>query len=216
MFYAPEWAPMNGSDKDFGSASPAVVTVPGATPSTIVVAPAKPGRVYFLDASNLGRSLGAFADMVVADTNAQSVYTTPSAYPSASGMHVAIATGGGSQCPGGTLGGAVMSISLKPAAAGQVPMPTKAWCAQIGGGETSQRSPISTNSAASADPIVWYLNGSSLNGFDGEDGSTVYDSSKDAVPSSCTGVHKFTSMIAVGGRIVAGGDGHLCSWSVHQ
>jgi hypothetical protein len=209
---------MNSADKDFGSCSPTVVTVPDAKPSTIIVAPAKPGRVYFLDAANLGGSLGQFADMVVADTNAQSMYTTPSAYLTATGVHVAFSTGQGSQCPNGGNGN-VMSLLLKPSAAGQAPMPSRAWCAPIGGGETAMRAPISTNSAGSADPIVWYMNGGNLNGFDGETGTTLYDSSKGAAPSACAGIHKFTSLVAVGGRIVAGGDsggkGHLCSWSVH-
>jgi hypothetical protein len=219
MFYPTEWAtPMNSKDLDFGSASPSVVTVPDAKPSTIVVAPAKPGRVYFLDAANLGGSLGQFADMVVANTDGQSVYTTPTAYTTSTGVHVAISTGAGSQCPGGDTNAAVMSILLKPSAAGMVPMPSKAWCGAIDTGSTN-RSPISTNSSGSADPIVWYLTGSRLMGFDGEDGTTLYDSSKGASPSSCAGVHKFTSLIAVNGRIVAGGDSagkaHLCSWSVH-
>jgi hypothetical protein len=196
------------------------VTVPDAKPSTIVVAPAKPGRVYFLDAANLGGSLGQFADMVVADTNGQSVYTTPTAYTTSSGTHVAISTGVGSQCPGDNgPASAVMSILLKPSAAGMVPMPSKAWCGAIDGGDSSKRAPISTNSAGNADPVVWYLSGSRLLGFDGEDGTTLYDSSKAQPASSCAGVHKFTSLIAVNGRIVAGGDSagkaHLCSWSVH-
>ncbi len=220
MFFPTEWAnPMNSSDKDFGSASPTVVSVPGATPSTIIVAPAKPGRVYFLDAGNLGGSLGQFADMVVADTGGQSVYTTPTAYTTATGVKVAISAGGGAQCPGGNKDNQVMAISLKPAAAGMAPMPAKAWCGAIGGGDVSKRSPISTNSSGANDPIVWFLNGGALNGFDGEDGTLLYDSSKGAAPLSCQGVHKFTSLIAVNGRIVAGGDvggqGHLCSWSVH-
>jgi hypothetical protein len=219
MFYPTEWAtPMNSKDLDFGSASPTVVTVPDAKPSTIIVAPAKPGRVYFLDAANLGGSLGQFADMAVANTDGQSVYTTPTAYTTSTGVHVAISTGSGSQCPGGDTNAAVMSLLLKPSAAGMPPMPSKAWCGAIDTGSTN-RSPISTNSSGSADPIVWYLTGSRLMGFDGEDGTTLYDSSKGASPSSCAGVHKFTSLIAVNGRIVAGGDSagkaHLCSWSVH-
>ena len=225
MFYpTAEWVdPMNTGDQDFGSASPAIVSVPGATPSSIIVAPAKPGRVYFLDAANLGGSLGQFADMTVADTQSSTVYTAPTAYQAASGVHIAIATGGGSQCPMGmTLDAAVMSILLKPSAAGQVPMPSKVWCTAIGGGDTSKRAPISTNSAGTADPIVWYLNGGNLNAFDGEDGTVLYDSSSTkggATASSCAGIHKFTSLMAVNGRIVVGGDSggsaHLCSWSVH-
>jgi hypothetical protein len=224
LFYpTAEWVdPMNNGDQDFGSASPAIVSVPDGKPSSIIVAPAKPGRVYFLDAANLGGSLGQFADMVVADTaaNSSSVYTSPAAYQAASGVHVAIATGSGSVCPKAmTLNAAVMSILLKPPAAGMAPMPSKVWCAAIGGGDTSKRAPIATNSAGSADPIVWYMNGGNLNAFDGEDGTVLYDSSKGAMPSSCAGIHKFTSLMAVNGRIVVGGDSggnaHLCSWSVH-
>ena len=226
LFYPTEWVdPMNNGDQDFGSASPAIVSVPDGKPSSIIVAPAKPGRVYFLDATNLGGSLGQFADMVVASTaaNSSSVYTSPAAYQAASGVHVAIATGGGSVCPNAmTLNAAVMSILLKPSAAGMVPMPSKVWCAAIGGGDTSKRAPIATNSAGSADPIVWYMNGGNLNAFDGEDGTVLYDSSSTkggATASSCAGIHKFTSLMAVNGRIVVGGDSggnaHLCSWSVH-
>ncbi|MEO8902355.1 MAG: hypothetical protein ABI627_12580 [Polyangiaceae bacterium] len=220
LFYPSEWAsPMNSNDQDFGSASPAVVSVPGAKPSTIVVAPAKPGRVYFLDAANLGGSLGQFADMAIADTTSSSVYTSPAAYQAPSGVYVALATGAGSQCPNDTNNGSVMSILLKPMTPGTAPVPSKAWCARIGGGDTPKRAPIATNSAGSADPVVWYLNGAALNAYDGEDGTVLYDSSKGATPSSCAGVHKFTSLMAVNGRIVAGGDsggkGHLCSWSVH-
>jgi hypothetical protein len=219
MFYPTEWAnPMNSSDKDFGSASPSVVTVPGAKPSTIIVAPAKPGRVYFLDAANLGGSLGQFADMVVADTDQQSIYTTPSAYTTSSGVHIAISAGSGGRCPNGNTSNVVMSLLLKPSAADQSPMPSKAWCAPVGAGDVPKRSPISTNSAGASDPIVWFLNGSNLNGFDGETGAVVYDSSKVA-NSGCAGAHKFTTLIAANGRIVAGGDSggkaHLCSWSVH-
>src|SRR5450631_3103681 len=95
LFYPTEWIdPMNSGDQDFGSASPAIVSVPDGTPSTIIVAPAKPGRVYFLDAANLGGSLGQFADMAVADIKNSSVYTSPAAYQAPSGVHVAIATGG--------------------------------------------------------------------------------------------------------------------------
>ena len=227
LFYPTEWIdPMNNGDQDFGSASPAIVSVPGGTPASIIVAPAKPGRVYFLDATNLGGSLGQFADMTVADTgNSSSVYTSPAAYQAASGVHVAIATGSGSLCPNAmTLNAAVMSILLKPPAAGMAPMPSKVWCAAIGGGDTSKRAPIATNSAGTADPIVWYMDGGNLNAFDGEDGTVLYDSSgtktkSGAAASSCAGIHKFTSLMAVNGRIVVGGDSggsaHLCSWSVH-
>jgi hypothetical protein len=47
-----------------------------------------------------------------------------------------------------------------------------------------------------------------LKGVSGADGKSVFSSS-----DNCSGVREWTSHIAVKGRIVAGGDGHLCSWS---
>lgn len=216
LFFPTEWAtPMNSGDLDFGSSSPVIMTVPNSTPSKIMVAPAKNGRVYFLDSANLGASLGQFADMAVADTMGQSVYTAPTAYTTATGVYSAITTGSGSQCPSpvGMNNGSVMSILLQP---GSPPMPKMAWCAKIGtDGATVHRSPISTNSAGSADPIVWQLDGSKLKGFDGDTGAVVFDGGT----GTCGGVHGFTTLILANGHILAAGDSggqaHLCSWSVH-
>jgi hypothetical protein len=216
MFFPTEWiTPMNSNDQDFGSSSPAVVTVPNSTPSTIIVAPSKPGRVYFLDAANLGASLGQFADMAVADTSASasSIYTAPTAYQATSGVHVALTTGKGSQCPVAS-NSSVMSILMQPGTTpDKAPMPKISWCAPVG---DPHRSPVSTNSAGSTDPIVWIMNGSKLNGFDGETGAVVFDGGT----GTCAGVHTFTQVIVANGHIVTVGDAanqaHLCSWSVHN
>ena len=223
MFVPSEWAnPMNTSDRDFGASSPAVISVPNSTPSTVIVAPSKPGRVYFLDANNLGGSQGQFAELVVASTTGQSLYVGPSAYQSPSGVRIAISTGVGSVCPNGGGGdGNVMSILMQAGTTpDKAPTPKASWCAKIStNGDTVTRSPISTNSAGNADPIVWMMNGDKLNGFDGETGAVLYDSGAGATPSSCGGVAKFTAPVAVNGRIVtggsSGGQAHLCSWSVH-
>jgi len=219
VFYPTEWSPMNGGDLDFGSSSPAIITVPNSTPSSVIVAPAKPGRVYFLDATNLGATLGQFADMAVADTGGQSVYTSPTGYQSATGVYVALITGAGSQCPGQatTNDGSVMSILMQPGAtAAQAPMPKKAWCAAVATDGTTKRSPISTNSMGNADPLVWAINGSKLNAFNGDTGAVVFAGGT----GTCGGVHSFTSLIDADGHMVAGGDAagqaHLCSWSVHN
>src|SRR6266566_1566678 len=92
LFYPSIWQMMDATDKDFGSNSPQVIDVPGSTPSKLIVAPAKPGHLYFLNAANLGGMGGQLRDLVVADTNAESVYTAPTAYTSAKGVHVAIST----------------------------------------------------------------------------------------------------------------------------
>ena len=212
LFYPDIWqSGMNNGDKDFGSCSPSVITVPNSTPSKIIVAPAKPGRVYFLDAAKLGGATGQFADIVVAGTGSESVYTAPTSYQSASGTFVAISTQIDSACPGGQSSGNIMGLLMQP---GTPPMPQIKWCASMNSGddEVRRRSPISTNSsAAGADPVVWFMSGSNLVAFNGETGAAIPFTS-----GTCDGVHRFTSPIAANGRIIVGGNGHLCSWSVHQ
>ena len=52
-FYPTNWQAMDESDADFGSVNAVVVNVPGATPSSVVVAIAKDGRGYVLNAASL-------------------------------------------------------------------------------------------------------------------------------------------------------------------
>ena len=59
-----------------------------------------------------------------------------------------------------------------------------------------------------ADAIVWYVNAGSLVGVDGDTGESVFDGA-----GTCSGVQRWTSPIAVKGRIVVGGNGQLCSWA---
>jgi hypothetical protein len=210
IFYPDIWSSgMDHGDLDFGACSPAVVTIPGSTPSTIVVAPAKPGRLYFLDPANLGGMAGQLADIVVASTTQESVYTSPTAYQTSTGVDIAISTALGSACPGGMANSNVMGLSMK---AGSPPMPTIKWCAKISDDdEVRRRSPISTNSNTSgADPVVWFMNGSALNAFNGDTGAAITFNG-----GNCGGVHRHTAPIAANNRIIVGGDGHLCSWSVH-
>lgn len=212
LFYPDIWSSgMNNGDKDFGSCSPTVFSVPDSTPSKLLVAPAKPGRVYFLDAAKLGGAAGQLSDIVVAATDKESVYAAPSAYRSGSDAWLAISTQIGSACPGNvTSNGNVMGIHMK---SGSPPMPEIKWCASMNStdDEVRRRSPISTNSDdAGADPVVWFMGSSGLLAFKGDTGEAIAFTS-----GKCDGVHRFTSPISANGRIIVGGDGHLCSWSVH-
>ena len=132
-------------------------------------------------------------------------------YQSGGDVWLAISTQIGSLCPGGAVSnGNIMGIHMK---SGTPPVPEIKWCASMNSDddEVRRRSPISTNSNdAGADPIVWFVSGSNLVAFRGDTGAPIPFSS-----GACDGVHRFTSPIAVNGRIVVGGNGHLCSWSVH-
>jgi hypothetical protein len=101
--------------------------------------------------------------------------------------------------------------------------PSVAWCATYslvpkGSDEGAQwggpAAPglISTTTDGSSDALVWYMDGGNqLVALDGSTGTTVF---RDAA-ASCGAVRKWTSPIAVKGRIVAAADGKLCSWSPH-
>jgi hypothetical protein len=219
VFVPVEWQswdkPMG--DLDFGASTPSYVPLPpGSSPAALLVAPAKAGTLFVLDATNLsggkypaaGGSLGEF---VVADTTGESVYTAPTIYTSASGLHATINVGQGpANCPGGTKSSTEMVISmlLQP---GQTPIAREVWCAPNSGGGHTNYPPISTTTdGASADALVWFMSGSQLTAVDGDTGAKVMTTSG----AACDSVPSMSFPIAVKDRVVVSALGHLCSWSV--
>jgi hypothetical protein len=198
LFWPMEWRNMDMNDLDFGAVSPVVITVPGATPSTLVAATAKHGHFYLLNPSNLGGMAGSLVDLTIAG-GGMSIRAAQAAYVSSTGVHV-VMNASNTMCPAGTNGG-IISVLVGP---GNPPTAKVAWCA--GGGN---QSPIATSPDGKTDTIVWdYNNG--LKGYDGDTGASV-----SSPMGACPNVRQWTAPIAVKGRIVVGGDGKLCSWSPH-
>jgi hypothetical protein len=203
QYFPTTWRTMDGSDADFGASSPVYVEIPGAAPSTYVVAISKDGHLYLLNSKNLGGMGGHVVDFMVS-TGAMSIHTVPAAYTTAQGVHITFSTDSGALCPtGGPSGKVVMSVLIPP---GAPPMPQVEWCAALGGAVTA---PIATTTDGKNEAIVWFMNNGKLTGVDGDTGAVVFAGGSD----TCAGVHQWTSPIAVKGRIIAGGDGHLCAWS---
>jgi hypothetical protein len=207
MFFPDIWRTgMDQGDKDFGSCSPAVIMNTGGTPAKMIVAPAKPGKLYLLDGANLGGNAGQVQDITVAQTGAESVYTAPTVYKSPSGLRIAITTTVGAVCPGMAKDSQIVGLKLNTANPIQAAID---WCATTNGDDNiRRRSPVSTTTDGTANPIVWFMNGSTLQAFDGENGTMLYSG------GNCGGVERHTSPIVANGRVIVGGDGHLCSWSV--
>jgi hypothetical protein len=217
VYYPTSWQYMDGADKDFGADSPSYVPLPpGSTPSALIVAPAKPGAVYFLDANNLSSGKypaagGELTMITVASTTAESVYTAPTIYQSASGLHAAIGTAIAAVCPAAGPQGdkMILSMLIQP---GMTPIAKTVWCASAtatGGGNQNNEPPISTTTDTNgSNALVWYVNGGALTAVDGDTGATVL-----AGVGMCTGMEKMMWPIVVKGRIVVGADGHLCSWN---
>jgi hypothetical protein len=203
LFFPSTWRAMDNVDADLGSNSPLYIQVPGATPSTYVVAISKDGHMFLLNSTNLGGMGGQVVDFPVASSNDMNIHTVPAAYTTSTGVHVTFSTDGGAMCPaGGPTGRVIMSVLIPP---GSPPAPRVLWCAALSGSVTS---PIATTTDGRSDAIVWYMSNNRLVGVDGDTGAVVVQSA-----DTCTAIQRWTSPIAVKGRIIAGGDGHLCSWS---
>jgi len=210
IYFPSRWRTLDAADDDFGASSPVIVTGVGTPSVTYVVATTKDGHMYFLNASNLGGMDGHIADHVVAGVS-HSVRTAHTAYVTALGAYVALTVDDHAVCPpgGGGAGGPVLMSVLVPP--GGSTKPQTAWCAPvmgfIGTGGTHRTSaPITTTSDGQNDAVVWVVSGGMLLGVDGDTGKTIYTG------GACTNVRQWTSPIAVKGRIIVGGDGHLCAW----
>jgi hypothetical protein len=206
IFYPAAWQSLDNADEDLSSSSPVYLT----SPQPMVVAASKNGVLYFLDASNLGGMEGELASLTIATGGAMIVHTAMASYTTAMGTYVTLTTNSGAQCPSGmgSQGKVVMSV-LVPA--GSPPKPKVAWCVPTANASLGfPAAPAVTTTDGTNNAIVWFIDGTKLMGVDGDTGATIYTGT-----DTCSGVHKWTAPIAVKGRIVVAGDGHLCAWSVH-
>jgi hypothetical protein len=211
VFYPASWKTWDGQDNDFGSSSPQLLQFSGACQS-LIVAPSKPGHLFFLDPANLGGANGStpLRELVLA-TNAtpggeyKVFYAAPTAYISASGVHVALEARTDAACP--TPGGDQL-VSVKLDMTTTPATPKVAWCVPVQGGE-DRHSPISTSTDGASNAIVWFVYNSGLVAYDGDVGGPALFTS-----TPCGNVEKQTAPIAADGHVVVGADGKLCSYSV--
>jgi hypothetical protein len=220
IFVPTEWQGWDkpAGDLDYGASTPSFVPLPsGSNPASLLVAPAKAGRLYVLNGTNLSGGTyptpgGDLADLVVASTTAESVYTAPTIYSSASGLHATINVGvGPANCPAGTKTSneMIISVLLQP---GQTPIAKEVWCAPNAGGGHTNYPPISTTTdGVNSNAIVWFINGSQLEGVDGDTGAVLVTTTG----APCMNVPSMSFPIAVKNRIVVSALGHLCSWSLN-
>src|SRR5262249_15181402 len=79
VFIPRRWREMDRDDADFAGVNPVFVELPGSKPARIVVAIAKDGHLYILDAGSLGGLGGEKRDLRVA-SQSDSVRTVPTVY----------------------------------------------------------------------------------------------------------------------------------------
>jgi len=205
-FYPSSWKSMDSADADLGSSNSLLMHIPGSSmPDRVLVAIGKDSKIYLVDPSNLGGSDGHLATLQVANPSMPAlagVKTSPTAYTTASGTYLAFTVESAPDCPNNVTGRAVMGVKIS---GGSPPTADVAWCVP---GPNPPSAPISTTTDGKTNPIVWFANNGQLKGVDGDTGESVFDGGS----GSCSGVQRWTSPIAVKGRIVVGANGKLCSW----
>ena len=218
FFFPSDWKTKDQRDFDLGAVNPVLVNLPGSTGPALVLT-SKDGNSFIFDSADLGKGPLATFDVSMQGMN---VHSVPTAYVSGSTTFYAIPVDGAwTGCPSGTVNGSViMGFALAPS----LPLkPTVTWCAAFSQvpkgtdevsfhGGSAAPGIISTTTDGSANALVWYMDGGNqLVAVDGADGALVFRDAADA----CGSVRKWTSPIAVKGRIVVAADGKLCSWSAH-
>jgi len=206
------WASLDSSDTDLSGSGPLVIDAPSMTPSTLVMAQGKDGYLYLVDRTNLG---GIATSSQLANVGALQVQsgqiTNGGAWATVGGTTYVVVRpngqNGGVGCPSGTSGDLV-AVRLDPSAAQKM---TVAWCATSNG----NGSPSITTTDGTANPMVWAFGadpGSSarLYSWDLTTGAAVYKGG--GTDDTAKNVRRFTTPIAVHGRIFVAGDGQLYAW----
>jgi hypothetical protein len=199
----PNWPGLDQADTDLaGPAMP--LDLPGATPSALLVAFGKDGKVYLLARD----SLGGIADPLAHLQAASGVILNTSAmYRTANGTYVVFRAHGADSCPGLTGGSNLVAVKIAPS---NPPQLSLAWCAGTG----SAGSPIATTTDGTSNPIVWAVGAEGdqrLHGYDGDTGAVIFagGGAGDAMASTS----RFITPIVAKGRLFVAANGQLYAFT---
>jgi len=201
------WAPhdyltLDNGDTDIGGTGALLVDVPGATPSSLVVALGKSGVAYLVDRGNLGgvgtsTATDGVSNMQVAGgeiINAPGTITTPNGtYVVFHGYNGAA----GQSCKTGS--GDLVALQISATSPPKISVP---WCAA----SNTAGSPMITSIDGTNNALVWTV-GTHLDAWDLASGKQVYTGT-----DTLANVRKFTSPIAAHGRIYIGADNKVYSF----
>ena len=207
-----DWQSLDNGDVDLSGSGPLVIDAPSMTPKALVLAQGKDGYLYLNDRTNLGGIATSAKLATIGALKVQSgEITNAGAWATVGGTTYVVVRPNGTDaavgCPGGTSGD-LIAVKLDPAAAQKM---TPVWCANSNG----VGSPSITTSDGTADPMVWVFaadqgaNGK-LYSWDLVTGKAVFTGG--AATDTASNVHRFTTPIAVHGRIFVGGDNQLYAY----
>ena len=188
-FVPSNWTTLDDNDTDLGGTAPIVFSVPGATPTDLVIGLGKDGNAYLLDRGNLG---GIGSPLTLASVAAGSIINAAAAYKTLQATYV-VFKGGGRNCPAGESGG-LTAIKI---GAASPPTVGVAWC---GGPATAASPAASASDTRGADAMVWIVGtDNKLYALDGDTGKAVF--SGGGATDTMSSVQKFETPIIANGRV---------------
>jgi hypothetical protein len=199
-YWAPtNWLQLDNNDVDLGGSGPLLVDVPGATPSSLVVAMGKDGNAYLLDRSNLGGITDPVASSHVSGTGLIQAAAT---YRTNQGTSVAFRNYGDN-----TLATFRITATNPPAIA-------SVWHVNRGNGGCG--SPFVTSTDGTHNMIVWVVGASGdekLHGYDGDIGDVIFAGG--GTNETMGGTHTYsTTGIVARGRVYVATDNKVYAFEV--
>jgi hypothetical protein len=205
-FFTPSnWLDLDSQDLDVGGSGVLLVDAPGSTPSSLAVLLGKNGIAYLVNRENLGgfgQGNGRSGEGVFSRAVASSeIINVAASFTTANGTFVVF------HAQGADCSGDLVSLQIVP---GSPPGLATAWCADNQG----EGSPIVTTVDGQAEAIVWTAGAEGserLHGFDALTGALVFGGG--GASDLMANVRRFTTPIAVKGRILVLGDGQLFAFT---
>jgi len=190
------WQSLDTGDRDLGGSGPLVVDVPGATPSSLVVALGKDGNAYLVDRGNLG---GVAPPVASLHLTTNFIINAAASYRTKQGTYVAYRVSGNN----------LAAFRINPA---NPPTITSVWnVSQSGVG-----SPFVTSTDGTNNVIVWAVGSGGdqrLHGYDGDTGNVVFAGGGPS--ETVAGTHSYsTTGIVARGRIYVAGDNKVYKFNV--
>jgi hypothetical protein len=194
-YWAPtNWATLDSQDNDIGGSGPLLMTVPGATPSNLVVALGKDGNAYLLNRTNLG---GISLPLAQAHVAGSSIIQAAVTYQTTKGSYVVFANANN-----------LNALLIGPS---NPPTITVSWTAA----ENGKGSPFVTSTDGTNNVVVWGIGSESsqrLYGFDGNTGTNVFTGG--GTNELMTGTRRWNTGIVARGRIYLANDNKVYAFSV--
>jgi hypothetical protein len=188
-YWAPaNWQTLDNRDTDLGGSGPVLLDVPGATPSSLVLALGKDGNAYLLDRGNLG---GVSAPVASSHVSSRPVIQAAATYRTVQGTYFAFRDG-------------TNALSAFKITATNPPTIVSAWSVSGDGAG----SPFVTSTDGTSNTIVWTVGAGGdqrLHGYDGDTGAEVFGGG--GPNELMAGTHSYSTLgIVANGRIYVATD----------